>query len=337
MTFDLRLSQDWEDQSRYVKSLLGISEAQAQVGLYHGIGHALLDLLYGIKEFWPLKKTLVVVGDGDPYLLSCLRTFVRESYQVIRKNSWELGNIAEWVNELKSDVLAVVYSSDHAFTGEVLLVQELSERLAAKKIYSIEIQHTLHAYSKKTVFPWHIQVQHFFPDLAVVIQGARIRLFQHSAPLIEWYHRDLGQELNKWRDLHKENRESVKKFEAHFNGVNQENSWNIRTYFDVSHDFRLWDRSIIFIDDVGGDHFIHRLAEKLNMTISYPGFSEFLETTHLCRWRVAKEYNWWGKEDLTPDDLRSLVAISVHILEQPNFFNQFTEVLSACHKDVELL
>lgn len=337
MAYDLRLEQDWEEQSRFVKALLGINEPQVQVGLYHGIGHALIDLLYGVKEFWPLKKTLVVISDGDPYLQSCLRTFVRESYQIIQKNSWEIGNITEWVNSLKADVLAVVFSSDHAFTGEILLAQELSERLSAKRIYSIEIQHTLHAYAKKPLFPWHIQVQHFFPDLAVAAQGLRVRLFQHSAQLIEWSHRDLEQELKKWRNHRKENQDAVNKFEAHFNGVNRENRWHVHTYFDANYELRLWDRSVLQLHNVGGDHFIHKLAEKLNISLTSPGFADFLETTHFCRWKVVKGFAWWGKTDLAPDDFRSLVAISTHILERPDFFNQFTEVLSTCHKEVELL
>jgi hypothetical protein len=333
MTIDLRLAQNWEDQSRFVKEILGVSDSNTQVGLYHGVGHAILDTLYGMKEFWPLKKSLIVVSDGDPYLLSCLKTFVRESYDIKQVSSNEIGNTTEWVNGLKADVLAVIYSGDHAFSGELLLPQELSERLSAKKIYSIEIQHSLHAYSKRLVFPWHVQVQHFFPDLAVVLQGSRIRKFQHTANLLDWSHRNLDQEFKAWYAVHKENENVVKKFEAHFGN----NKWGVATYFDAKFDNRLWDRSLIFVKNIGGDHLINRLAERLNIKLPKPGFSDLLETTHFCRWNVASEFNWWGIRVSTLEEFQSLIAISTNILEKDDFFNSFIQVLSACHQETELL
>jgi hypothetical protein len=334
MSFDLRLAHSWEDQGRFVKGILGIADASTQVGLYHGIGHAILDILYGMKEFWPLKKSLVVVTDGDPYLSSCLRCFIRETYNIIQLNSFDIGNVTEWVSSLKTDVLAVIYSGDHAFTGELLLPQELSERLSAKKICSIEIQHSLHAYSKRPVYPWHVQIQHFFPDLAVAIQGARVRMFQHSAPLLDWSYRNLEHELQNWKEVQKEDAEIVKRFEKQFN---VKNKWDVQVYFNGQQEKRLWDRSILIAKNLGGDHLIHRIAEKLNIKLNGAGFSDLLETAHFCRWKAAKEFHWWGQGITGMEDFQSLIAISTNILVRENFFNTFTEVLSTCHQESKLL
>jgi hypothetical protein len=334
MTFDLRVAHNWEDHCRFVKGILGVTEPNVQVGLYHGVGHAILDILYGMKEFWPLKKALIVVTDGDPYLHSCIRQFVRESYVITQVNSFDIGNITEWVAGLKADVLAVIYSGDHAFTGELLLPQELSERLSAKKICSVEIQHSLHAYTKKPVFPWHVQIQHFFPDLAVAMQGSRVRMFQHSAPFLDWSHRNLESEIQNWRISQKEDAETIRKFEAQFFN---ENKWAIRNYFAATNDKRLWDRSILITKGLGGDHLIHRLAEKLNIDLKSAGFSDFLETTHFCRWKAANEWGWWGRGVAVTEDFQSIIAITTNILERKDFLNTFIEVVSACHQESELL
>jgi hypothetical protein len=334
MSFDLRLSQNWEEQNYLVAKNLGFEDTQVQLSLYNGVGHAILDILYGLKEFWPMKKSLIVITDGDPYLLLCLRTFVREGYEITQLKSREILNVPEWISKLKSDVLAVIYSGDHAFTGELLMTQELSEKLSVKKICSIEIQHALHAYSKRTLFPWHVQIQHFFPDLAVAVNGARVRLFQHTAALLNWSRRDLITEIQHWQSTKKEDASIVKKFEAFFS---TENQWGVKTYFEPQIENRLWDRAVLIVTNLGGDHFIHKLAEKLNIKLEKAGFSDFIETAHFCRWKVINEFTWWGREELKTDVFQSLIAISTDILAKEDFYNLFVQVLSACHKESELL
>lgn len=334
MTFDLRLANSWEDQNQFTRNVLGVTDPTVHVGLYHGVGHALLDILYGLKEFWPLKKTIVVVTNGDPYLLSCLRSFVRDGFTIQKVNSTELIDTQTWVNQLKTDTLAVVYSADHAFTGEILVDASLAEKLSQKKIYSLEIQHSIHAYQKKTVFPWNIQVQNYFPDLSVVMQGQRVKMFQHSAQLLDWSHRSLEVEFNKWKAQHLENPDLVLNFEEK---VQLLSPVKVFSYFKKDHKSRLWDRAVVKIPSVSGDYFIQKLAQNLGVGLDVPGFELNIETSHLCRWKAFEEFEWWGPSDIQPQELQSLIVIASPFLKSEQFLDRFSEVISACQRDCQII
>ncbi len=329
MTYDLRIDSSWETQNKILKEKLQIEHPQVQIGAYYGVGHALIDIFYGVKEFWPIRKHVIVIVDGSPYLIPALRTFTRDNFVVDRISSQNNDITKEIVEKIKADTLAIIYCSDHIFTGEVWTNSELSKISLQKKIPLIEVNNYSHYYFKQSEYnPFLLSINNYQPDLAIVVAGHRVKYHQHSAALMEWS--VINTKMNSILNSPKQNQELVVHFEEQVRTNLTLKSKKISLFFDSKNLNRLWDRSIVNLDSIGGDYFINELAKKLGIDLNQPGYEARLETSHLCRWNTLDNFDWWGYKINNSDELKSLISISAEILGDPHFFKEFVEMINSC-------
>lgn len=316
MQIELREVDSWNRLNDRLKQQLLPNESKVSCQAYRGVGHAIFDLAQGLKNFLPHKRTLVVMRGGDPYVELLLPEFYREGFQIQFFLPEELQNLESWYGGLNKDALAVVASSDHAFTGEILLPEGLSEFLAQKRLPLIEINHSLHFVRPIEPTPFQAIISQFSNQRAVGLLGARFRVFPQSAQMMEWDNEVFLKGLEKRGS---ENRELILQFESTL-------PLPLSPYFFEENGGRLYDRSLFLVDPMSGTQFLNLLVKELG---DHAGLliSKDYDTTHACRPGGLHTLEWWGREKLDDKVSISLVALSLELIQFPNF-NQIIKAVT---------
>jgi hypothetical protein len=110
----------------------------------------------------------------------------------------------------------------------------------------------------------------------------------------------------------REAKETISSFEQQIAKLNA----GIRVY-PVEPSRRLFDRSLLVLEGVNGDYFLHHLLGTLEVpSLRPPGFEIRCETTNLNRWSGPFAWQWWGESPLTESEQRSLVIFSAAFIKQ---------------------
>jgi hypothetical protein len=338
MLIHLKQNDTWEQINSSIKKRLEITDPKVAVHTFQNIGQALFDFLLGLRQFIPHKKTVVIIEGGDPYLHLLTAPLLRESYQVITLKPHAVNANPNWFNEITAkDILCVVTSRDHAFTGELWIDDSNIKLLADKKIPLLEISHSLHFnynFQDEVVNrPFLLQIQDY-ECLSIGIIGSRTKIYPQSSSLCHWNFNETMSQFDRSRKrftpslqtMTLQNQKAILEFEAKVLPP-------ATPYFSAKQLNRIFDRALICLNKVTGDHFINKIKTDLNDT-NEPGL---VATPHLCQWGGFGSFSWWGNEGLSPEKQMTLVAISLSFINKKDSLKIFNESLSTCLKENKLV
>jgi len=321
MAYTVEKFNSWLDQQNYWRQQLKITEGPFRCFQYHGLGHALVDLLYGLKFFWPTKKNLIVMPWGSPLVMPSVQGFAKDGHSVIRKlPGIELG-------EPPKDLLAAVFVRDHCFTGEILTTDDEIKFLNEKRISHIELQHAWGWSRAQAPLPFGAQIRIIDAQRVLVVVGHRFRFMNHSAHLMDWSGLGWENEIKQCQQISVEDENFVKEWESRI-PLEQP---GVRLY-EFKH--RLLDRLCLEVQGVHGHYFLEKLLRKENL--ERPGFESRCETTNLARWEGTFPWEWWGEALLSEEKQRSLIVLSVAWLKQHMTFEQFNKIYLECLAGVRI-
>lgn len=302
----------WNETQARCRYLLGITDQNIRCVPYQGLGHALVDLVYGLKEFWPTRKSLALSTFGSPFLRESVQGLTLSGVNVVALETPRTKDFDEWIGTLPKDLFSVVVVRDHCMTGEILTTDEELAKFNEKRIPHIEIQNGWAWSRSRLPHPFGIQIRVLEADKVIVVIGSRIRFIPHSASLFDWTNFEWERSVLECTVQNREAKETVTGFERQILQMNS----GIQTYLSEEVP-RLFDRCVLMVDGINGLYFLERLLEHLNgLKMRSPGYESRCETTNLARWQGAFPWTWWGAKPLSEREQRSLVILSTSFLRQ---------------------
>lgn len=300
MLIDFREPGAWSSLQDHVCQFTKIDPDRVSVRIFPGTASALIEIMYGLAQSFPLKKKIYYVKRQSVYSDLALMSLAKQGYQLLAIEPETLKDPTVWAQALDREVLAVLYSWDDPIVGELFPYQELENSLADKPIFKIRISHNKHFYEKFNP-PEDRNCVHVYAnglDQAIAFLGERAKLapmVSHhlKAPVlssIEW--------LNNPLTL---NTEATLNFEK--SGV--VDSRSVTEFFPK----RLGDRAILYWMDMDGHAVIDRLSRELGFELRSPGYEDRLETTSLSRWGGVRTMDFLREKGLPPEVIRGLIMI----------------------------
>ncbi len=320
MTYTIEKFNSWLENQDYWRQKLGVSGGNAiRCFPYHGLSHALTDLLFGLKFFWPTKKNLLISSWGSPLLLPNVQAFVREGHSLLHKPS--LDSEESPLSELPREMLAAVLVRDHGFTGEILTSDEELQILNDKRMPHIEIQHAWAWSRAQDPLPFGAQIRILDAQKAIVVAGSRFRFMDHSARGMDWSGLMWEDEIHRNKSESSEDQKGLESFEKELRSLQPK----IHLY-SLSSSQRLYDRLLLEVQGLHGAYFLEMLLQQIQEApLRGSGFESRCETTNLTRWGGMHPWKWWGKTLLSEEQQRSLVVLSNSFLKKhltPNIVNK---------------
>ncbi|MEY4617575.1 MAG: hypothetical protein RJB66_2535 [Pseudomonadota bacterium] len=331
MAFNLQSFNSWNETQSRCRYLLGIGDESIRCFPYQGVGHALIDILYGLKELWPTRKSIALSAYGSAVLKESVQGLVLSGVPQVVLESPQQENIDEWLNGLPKDLFAAVFVRDHSLTGEILTNDEELLKLNEKRIPHVEIQNGWAWSRAKNPQPFGIQIRVIDASKAVAVLGSRIRLNNHSANLMNWSDFEWEKPILESTVHHREAKDAIISFEQNIRNLHS----GVRVYpFDARP--RLFDRSLLVLDGVNGDFYLHELLKNLEAPpLRTSGFEFRCETTNLSRWNGPYSWPWWGKNVLSENEQRSLIVLSNSFIKQHLSSEKVNKVYLECLSRVQ--
>lgn len=318
MKVTLTPNEGWENLNAEVKKTLALPDG-VEPRAYLGLSSAIYEITMGTAQFYSHKRSLGFISGRTPHYQGLLPYFYKEGYHIQFKE--EETPEKEWVDSLKKDTNLVISCEDHPVTGELYDVENLDLILNEKKIFHLRISHHAHLTRAIENRPYTARICSYNPQVAVAVMGQKFKSPPLMAPGLHWEVSAFMTQLNKVRESAKENADLIKNFESKLPA-------GFQAYFQ--HDRRLFDRSLIFADDMGGEALQQFLATQLNVRLEKPGWEDRIETTHLCRWGGTRNYEvWWTPRP--PDNvLRGMVILGLEVISHPEISVVLEKSLREC-------
>ncbi len=333
MSFTFEKFNSWSASQNYWRKELGINDNKIRCYPYYGLGHALVDLLQGLKHFWPTRKSVLVMPWGSPYLTESVQSFATEGYQVHTLSPLSKRTISSLEEAITKELMVTLLVRDHGVTGELELTEEELKVLNDKRISHIEIQHHW-AWSKQSSVPhpFGAQIRIIDAQKVLVVLGPRFRMSPSSAQLMDWTELDWGPSLHEAKEQGRENKELIQKLEVELSLYSQHFK-----VFDFKNAKRLYNRLVFEVRGVDGSYFIEKLLAQLKLeTLKAPGFESRCETTNLSRWDgIYPCWPWWGDARLTEAEQRSTVILSLPFVTQYITADVLNNIYLTCLKGIK--
>lgn len=310
MLIDVRRPEMWGELNDKVKDLLRLPET-VRCHCYQGLGHAIFEITQSTAQFMSHKKSVAFIKGQTSVLDDLLPYYYKETYQVNVLSHMQMQNVSEWVESLNKDTNFVVFSEDHPVTGELYsFAEELDELLNKKRIWSVRISHFNHLTKKSNeVRPYSVRLCSYTPDVAVALLGQRYRSPSLVAHNMNWRAEEFIQSLQNHASGHREDPLSVQKFETEMEAK--------ANLFFPKGALRIFDRSVVYFEDINAEAVAHRLFEKLNLPPE-EGW-KLVSTTNMCHWSGMKMFKHWWEPAPSAEMLRGLLVIGTQALAIKDF------------------
>lgn len=257
---------------------------KTRASFYPGFSYALTEAIRGMQNLFPHKKKVYLLGNAHPLMEEAYQYLSGEAFD-IKMIPWK--DLASQEEEiLKEDFNFVLYCEDHFLTGEIFPWKEFSEKLEAKRKYSISLSSSSHLsqaeeYQKKNSF--HIRILGVGRRSAIGLYGSRLRKL--SALGIGKDAVDL-QSFEDFKNFSVENvlsESDLKSAEKAFDSID-----GVESYFSGQSRYR--DRFVLRIPGV----------DTFAIKQMYLRESKSLEgkiiTASLCEWGGIKELSWFNED-----------------------------------------
>ncbi len=318
MKVDVTAFEAWESLNLSATSALKPAP-EVTVRCYQGAAAAVFELALSTAQFYSHKRAVAMVPGATPHFQSILPYLYKEGYDVqMAPDSFDPKT---WVESLKRETCFVLISEDHAITGELYDRHELEKLLNEKRIFCFKVSHHSHLYRKSDVMPYSSRICAYDPQTAVAFVGTKLKSPPLISSFLNWEPQAFLQRLEAIAKSTAENQAKVENFENNLPP-------GYKPFF--AHANRLWDRALIYSEEIGGEALQQFLAGSLGLKIDKPGFETRLETTHLCRWGGTKNYDEWWKPRPSESILRGLLLLGTEILDHPGLRAALENALREC-------
>lgn len=307
MRIDLIPPEAWSALcERYREVLPFEGRDQAQVQIYSGYRHALLEITQSLARLFTHKKTVAISSKTEPAFESVAVNFSEEGCQVQTLDAATVAEKAPSLATTSKDLLFTLVSEDDPITGRLFDFSAVDAALKDQRIFRLKLSHQ--AFRTRTLAkpgPYEIQILSLRPDLALVVAGERCRIHPSLAPRLPWriptddqIAKDLSPIVARTKEI--ENFES--RLPAGF-----------ERYFDAKAS-RLADRAVIWHPSFDGSAVADELARELGVSLGPAGEDGVLESSSPCRWPSPRLTEWLLARGEKPEVLRGLVVISAELL-----------------------
>jgi hypothetical protein len=318
MKVDITPFEAWESLNLAVKSVISVPN-EISTRCYQGVASAAFELALSTAQFYSHKRSVAIVPGATPHFQSILPYLYKEGYEV--QMAPQPLDAKAWVESLKKDTCFVLFSEDHAITGELYEHQELEKLLNEKKIFSFKISHHNHLFQQTEVLPYSARICSFDPQTAVALIGNKLKAPPLISGYLNWEPQNFLQAIERTKKTQFEKRELVESFEK-----NLPKGYSV--FFQSTN--RTWDRSLIYSEEVAGESLQQYLIGALGLKIDKPGFETAIETTHLCRWGGTKNYDEWWNPRPAESILRGLLLLGTQVLDHPGLRAALEKALREC-------
>lgn len=309
MAFYSENFNSWNQSQVKWRTMLELKESRIRCLPYFGPGHAMSDLSYGLKEFWPTRKLVALPKFGAPLVQNTFASFRREGYQFTSVFPDGNGEIIDWSKVNPSELLVAVVVRDHPLTGQILCTNEDLQKLNDKRIPFIEIQFGWAWSRSELPLPFGAQIRVIDGNKALVVFGQRFRFHNHTASLMDWSQTHWESDIVQCRAAHREEPVFLETFEREM----------LQKQTDISllkHGDRLFDRSFMFLKGVSGDFYLNQLVKHIKGDpLGMAGYESRCETTNLNRWQGPYPWTWWGSNLLSESEQRNSVVLSATFIK----------------------
>jgi hypothetical protein len=305
-------------ETEVTRHLQTLNPGKSTARLHPGVSISLNEAARGIARLFPHKKSLAYIKGTGPHFEAIMSYFSMEGMQ-IQPLEHSVLNETGWIEKLNKDTLMLLHGEDDPITGEIFSGADFRKALSDKRIFSVSISQARHRYDPE----WKID-----PYAVRIFSAKRFSLcwLGERATKIEPLTlgpSDWNQEaLAGWKEIftmEKSKKEVILNFE-------NKNHGGSKPLFAPDR-LRVWDRALIYWDDMDGEAFISLFAEKLGIHLEPPGSEDRLETTSLCRWGGLKSFKWLRDRGYSEETLRGLVILSPELLNED--FSKKVEAIRA--------
>ncbi len=318
MKVDITPFEAWESLNLAVQDLLQTSP-ETSLRCYQGAAAACFELALSTAQFYSHKRSVAIQAGGTPHFQSILPYLYKEGYDV--QMAPENLDAKAWVESLKKDTCFVLFSEDHAITGEMSDNQELEKLLNEKKIFCFKVSHHAHLFRPSEILPYSARICAFDPKTAVALIGNKLKAPPLISGYLNWEPEIFLQTIQKMKSTQFEDRALVEKLEKNLPA-------GFQVFFPHAH--RTWDRAVIYSEAAAGESLQQYVAGALGLKIDRPGFETGIETTHLCRWGGVKNYDDWWKPRPAESILRGLLLLGTQVLDHPGLRAALEKALREC-------
>lgn len=318
MKVDLLPFESWENLNAQIKSTMQVDQAVA-IRVYRGLASAVYELAMGTAQFFSHKRSVGIVPGQTPHYQGLLPYLYKEGYEIqfLRENQ----DVTSFVESLKKDTNFVISCEDHPITGQVFDIDVLDRLLNERKIYHLRISHHLHLFRKQEIQPYSGRICSFDPKTAVALLGPKFKSPPLMAPSMDWSDPESLLVIRSLEQSAQEDATMVKKVES-----------ELPVGFKplLNKEKRIFDRALIYCEELGGEAVQQFLASQLQMEIRKPSWETQIETTHQCRWGgVLQDESWWNPKP-SDDVLRGLLILGLDTLKNPGFRITLERALQEC-------
>ena len=345
MQIDYQSPHQWLRLNHHIADRLNIKKEKNEVRIYKELSHALWEILWGLVQLFPHKPKAYFFKDMNPYFDFPMRGLKLENIKVKALDLKTLEEGKDILNQLTSEDLFLLYSEDDPILGKKFPIQNLEKTFShqtssQKNLFLISISHNTHYYnqfylkqpleepsknllekSSKNLFeikPYSIYIHSFGSKGALAFLGSRARRIKSPlASELFWNVKEyekIEKELKKYEKINKpkeleRNKEKILNFE-------KTQVCDFKPFFSSNCE-RIYDKAVIYWEDMDGYAFIHELSKKLERPLLPHGIETHLETTSLSRWNGGlTTMDWLQAYGLSMNQIRGLVMIDSSLIDE---------------------
>lgn len=317
---DIPRSKAWISVSEYCRAALPFQDSAVIVQAYMGLPHALYEATHGLAHLFSHKKTIVVLGPIEPIVDQVLIGFSEEGYTIKHLSDEEAGDpSAAWLAPILSDLIFVLFSVDDPVTGRFYDRRIINETLKDKRVFRVSLNHSPRflSSSMSRPMPFEVRLLSATDELTVVVAGERFRVSPSIAPQLPW--RTNREPL----DLSLVEAAELEDFKARVLEFEQNLPAGFKAYFKSGDDSRIFDRAVIYHEEIDGFALAETLAEATGRKIELAGCANVFESTSPCRWNDPRFLDWLLQRGESENVVRGLLLIDPNVIDL-----NFREVLS---------
>lgn len=319
MRINAQASFQWQEINKRIQGELN---CQSRVFLYQSFNQAVFEVLLGLHFRYPQKKKIVTdLGFAD-------HTKTAE-VELARLGVRLKDKFNEDIQSEESEVLAYVHDMDDAITAELYNHLETLKKLAGIKVMRVHLAH--HLLQERQSFinklsDYDIVIAALDYDLALVFTGEKVSFPFLGVATQPWdAQRDWPDLLKRLRPLCPTYEKAIERFESSL-------PEGVRPFFTDRERQRLYDRSLVILEDFEGSALVDLLQEKLKLPASHPSEHSSLESVSYSRWQNQSWFDQAKKMNKTENEMRGLVLIHGSLLNE-----EFQKTFLQCLKELKIL
>lgn len=323
MRFDFKAQGLWAELNEEIEAKLDLSKSAARARVFKGLSHALFEITQGLIKQFPHRKKVYYFKGLDPSHDLAMMALAREGFAVNPLPFTVFDTPEEFIKTLDKEALFILYSEDDPILGKKFPVANLENLLKTQKIFRIRASHNTFRFQDEhhNIDKEEVRVFSMRTNLALALLGERAKTTPLVVEGLPWNQEVKEQVFNELK-LKKENRDLILNFEKQKPG-------DATAFFAADDSSRVFDRAVLYWNDMDGWAFLTELAKVLSIELAPPGEDLRFESTSHSRWHDLKAMGWLKNHGLSAEQVRGLVIIDAGQINP-----QLTDAFASARKKI---